>query len=171
MAALISVWVGASLALRGNRRSLRQERALSATEQCLATVDKAFEQYRQISLSMTPSSAATEVHMDKGIIDRIMSAYDDFVNSEMGHEAWLLEDRAITYSIADCLHGSVQLHLDSFAIAAPELKREIDAFLRQLWNVGESLRASLLGKPVSKLTETDRAAIGALLPGRHIKKS
>jgi hypothetical protein len=86
VAALISVWVGASLALRGNRRSLRLERALSATEQCLAAVGKAFEEYRQISLSMTSYSEAAEVHMDKSIVDRVMSAYDNFVNSEVGHE-------------------------------------------------------------------------------------
>lgn len=171
MAALLSVWVGASLALRSNRRSLRQERALRATEQCLAAVDKAFEEYRQISLSMTPYSEGAEMRMDKRIIDRIMSAYDNFVNSEVGHEAWLLEDRAVAFSIAECLQGSMRLHLDSFTVAASELKRGIDALSARLWNVGELLRASLLDKPISELTDTDRAAIRALLPGRHIKKS
>jgi hypothetical protein len=131
----------------------------------------AFEGYRQISLSMIPYSEDAEMRMDKAIIDRIMSAYDNFVNSEVGHEAWLLEDRAITFSIAESLQGSMRLHLDSFMVTAPELKREIDALSEELWNVGELLRASLLGKPVSELTETDRAAIRALLPGRHIKRS
>jgi hypothetical protein len=64
----------------------------------------------------------------------------------------------------------MQLHLDSFTIAAPELKREIDLFLARLWNVGELLRATLLDKPISELTDQDRLAIRALPPGRHIKK-
>jgi hypothetical protein len=115
------------------------------------------------------SSEDTDIDIDEGIVDSIMKVHDSFVNSEVGHEAWMLEDRALTFSIAECLHGSVQLHLDSFAITAPELRSKIDVLLSQLWNVGDLLRASLLGKPISELTERDRAAIGALLPGRHIK--
>jgi len=170
VAAVISVWIGASLALRSNRRSLRQERGLSATERCLAAVNKAFEEYRQIDFSMTASSEEAEVHMDPSIVERITSAYDNFVYSEVGHEAWLLEDRAITLSIAGCLQDSQRLHVDSFVITAPELKSRINLLSSRLWNVGELLRASLLNKPVNELTDKDRAVIAALLPGRHIKK-
>jgi hypothetical protein len=124
VAALISVWVGASLALRGNRRSLRQERALTAAERCLAAVDQASDDYRRIGPSMNPHSEATEVQFDNNVIDRVTSAFDNFVNSEVGHEAWLLENRAIMFGIADCLNGSMQLHLDSFLIAALEVEEQ-----------------------------------------------
>jgi hypothetical protein len=170
MAALISVWAGASLALRSNRRSLRQERSLSATEHCLSAVDKAFEEYRHISLIVTSCPESGEAHIAEGFIDKIMLAYDNFVNSEVGHEAWLLENRSITFSIAECLQSSMRLHLDSFTAPLSELKVKIDALSTQLWSTGEFLRAALLDKPVSELTEPDRSAIHALLPGRHIKK-
>jgi hypothetical protein len=159
-----------SVALRGNRRSLRQERALTAAEQCLAAVDKAFEEYRQIALSLKWSSEDADAHMSESIVERIMKAFDNFANSEVGHEAWLLENRDITFSIAECLRSSMQLHLDSFTAAMPELQARVDLLSSQLWNAGELLRASLLGKPISELTERDRTAIGLLLPGRHIRK-
>lgn len=167
---MISVWVGAGLALRGNRRSLRQERALTAAERCLAAVDQASDDYRRIDLSMKRHSEATGVQFNNNVTDRITSAFDKFVNSEIGHEAWLLENRAIMFGIADCLNGSMQLHLDSFLIAPSELRSKMDDLSSRLWSVGEGLRASILDKPISELTDRDRAAIQALLPGRHIKK-
>lgn len=168
--ALISVWVGASLALRGNRRSLRQERALTAAERCLASIDKAFEEYRQIDFSLKLSSEDADAHMNEDFVDRIMNAFDNFANSEVGREAWLLENRDIAFSIAECLRGSTQLHLDSFTTTMPELQVKTSLLSSQLWNVGELLRASLLGKSTNELTERDRATIGLLLPGRHIRK-
>jgi hypothetical protein len=133
-------------------------------------VDKAFEEYRRIGLSLKWYSEETDARMDENIVDDIMKAFDSLVNSEVGREAWLLEDRDITFSIAERLRGSTQVHLDSFTTAAPELRPKIDSLSSQLWNAGELLRASLLGKPISELTERDRATIGLLLPGRHIKK-
>lgn len=170
IAALVSVWAGASLALRSNRRSLRHERALTAAERCLAAVDQAAEEYRLMSLAMSPNSEGVDASVHKDIIDKIVVAYDDFVESEVGHEAWLLENRAITFAVAECLHHSMQLHLDSFLIEATELKAAIDRLFLELQNAGDMLRATILDKRVSELTDKDRYIIYALLPGRHSKQ-
>ena len=52
-AALPSVWLGATLALHGNRKSLRRERALVAAERRLAAVDQAAEQYHHLDVIMS----------------------------------------------------------------------------------------------------------------------
>jgi hypothetical protein len=117
---------------------------------------------------MSRDSGASDASVHKRIVDEIVEAYDNFVESEVGHEAWLLEDRAITFAIAECLHHSMQLHLDSFTIGDSELKTKMDRLHFKLRSAGDMLRATILDKEVSELTDRDRYIIGALLPGRHI---
>jgi hypothetical protein len=166
--ALLSVWLGASLALRGNRRSMQHQRALLAAERCLAAVDGASEDYHRIMVML---SFAME-HIDTSkLTEDLCDTYDHFVNSDIGHEAWLLENRDATLSIADCLHLSMRLHVDSFSIEPEDIRVRVADLSERLREAGDQLRAAFLDKGVSELTDRDRYAIAALLPGRHTKKS
>jgi hypothetical protein len=170
IAAIISVWAGAALALRGNRRSLRHERARAAAERCLTVIDRAAEEYRLMRPSLSRDPGAADIPIDERTIEQVMTAYDNFVESEIGHEAWLLENETITFAIADCLHQSMQLHLDSFGIGEGELHTRLDGLYSRLVAVGDMLRAATLDKRVSELTDRDRYVSAMLLPGRHIEK-
>jgi hypothetical protein len=170
IAALISVWAGASLALRGNRRSLRHERARVAAERCLIVIDQAAEEYRRMRLTLFPGGDAADRSIAELIVEQSMRAYDNFVESEVGHEAWLLENEAITFAIAERLHDSMQLHLDSFGIKPEELHTRLEGLYSQLVTVGDMLRATILDKQVRELTDRDRYVSRMLLPGRHIKE-
>lgn len=164
VAAFISVWLGASLALRSNRKSLRTERARIAAERCLSVIDQAAEEYRRIGRRLFRSQGAGE-----GVVEQIMAVYDNFMESDTAHEAWLLENTTITLAIAEFLHRSLQLHLDSFGSGATELGAGIESLYSNLRIVGDMLRAALLDKRVSELTDQDRDLSKMLLLGGHIK--
>ncbi len=123
-----------------------------------------------MGLAMSLDSEAIDASVHKSIVDQIAAAYDNFVESEVGHEAWLLENRTITFAIAECLHHSMELHVDSFTTGFKELGTRIDDLHSELRSAGDILRATILDKQVSELTNRDRYIIAALLPGRHIKK-
>jgi hypothetical protein len=166
IAAMLSVWAGAALALRGNRYSLRHERSSTAAERCIEAIDRAAEHYHRLGMKI---SAASD-NVDAGnIIDGLIHAYDELLDSDIGHEAWSLEDRKITYAVGDCVSASLRLHLDSYHVPVSELRETVMTLRSELQNVGDSLRAMILNKRVADLTERDRAVIRALLPGRHVR--
>jgi hypothetical protein len=165
VAALLAVWVGAALALRGNRRASQAERARLAAERCLSTVDAARHGYHGFRVMRDVGNEVSDLNHVK----LLQEQYDRFANSEVGHEAWLLRDRSIAIMIANCLQEAVQLHLDSFFTAPPELLDRACALHDELRSVGDRLRAEVLGKPVSQLTDDDRRVAAMLLPGKHAR--
>lgn len=170
IAAFVSVWLGASLALQANRKSLRHERARTAAERCLIPIDQAAEDYRRIGRNLSLGQEDADSSIDERVIMLLETSYNDLVESEVGHEAWLLEDETTTVAIADCLHGSLQLHLDSFRGGSGEFLAQMEILNSTLRAVGDMLRAAMLDKHVSELTDQDRYISRSLLPGRHIKR-
>jgi hypothetical protein len=65
-------------------------------------------------------------------------------------------------TVAERLHGSVQLHLDSFVITPSELQSRIDHLLYR-YGVSEMLRATILDKPIGELTDKYRPTLQAPL--------
>jgi hypothetical protein len=170
IAAFISVWLGASLAFRSNRRSLRHERARTAAERCLIAIDQATDEYRRIERNLFRDQSNAERSIDKRVGEQIMVAYDNLMENEVPREAWLLEDKTITITIARCLRRSMQLHLNSFGSGATELCAEVQSLLPDLRNAGDMLRAAMLDKRVGELTEQDHDIIKMMLLGRHVKR-
>jgi hypothetical protein len=171
VAAFISVWLGASLALRGNRKSLQHERARTASERCLMAIDQAAEEYRRMERQLTLSEHIADTSASTRAIEQFETSYNNLAESELGHEAWLLEDKSITFAIAECLQRSLRLHLDSFGGDLADFLSQIEVLNVELRTVGDMLRAAMLDKRVSKLTDQDRYISRALLPGRHIRKN
>lgn len=169
IAAFISVWLGASLALQGNRKFVRHERARAAAERCLIPIDQAAEEYWRIGRNLSLGRGDADTSIDERVIELLEASYNNLVESEVGHEAWLLEDATTTLAIADCLHCSLQLHLDSFGGGCAELLTQTEILIPSLRAVGNMLRAAMLDKHVSELTDQDRYISRSLLPGRHIK--
>ncbi len=72
-------------------------------------------------------------------------------------------------AIAECLYHSMKLHLDSFESDQETLLAQTKSLHSELVAVGDMLRAAMLDKRVSELTDQDRHVSKMLLPGRHIK--
>jgi len=108
--------------------------------------------------------------ISKREINEIMEVYDNLMESETAREAWLLENKTITLAIAGCLRRSMQLHLDSFGGDATGLGAEAQSLHSELRTVGDMLRAAVLDKRVSELSEQDHYLSQMLSLGRHIKR-
>jgi hypothetical protein len=171
VATLAAVWIGAALALRGQRRSASEQRSRLAAERCLAAIDEASEQTgrlrHQIKFAQEykwPLSKNTKSQ----VINAIIEIHDKLLNTDISHEAWLLGDRRVVENIAGCVDGLVRLHLDSFGHSMEETQERVALLYRGFGQVGDQLRAIMLRKNVDQLTSDDRHLTYLLQRPRHL---
>jgi hypothetical protein len=86
LATLTAVWIGASLALRGQRKSVAEQRARLAAEQCLRAIDLASRDInylvRDLKLAMRYSIDLDEAR--SSAIKMFSKLHDDFLETDLG---------------------------------------------------------------------------------------
>jgi hypothetical protein len=174
VATLAAVWIGAAFALRGQRRSADEQRSRLAAERCLRAIDEALMHIDTVRIRLgveikyaMDSSPDRLEGLGSDVNERIVAIHDTLIDSDIGHEAWLLEDRAAAAAIADCIEGLVELHTKGFGLSLEDLRLRADGLYRRFGSTGDQLRAILLGKDVNQLTLRDREITTALLHPSH----
>jgi hypothetical protein len=169
VATLAAVWIGAALALRGQRRNADEQRSRLAAERCLVAIDEATEQTGRLSrqIKFMLEHEWPDDNTESQIIESVVRIHDELLNSDISHEAWLLGDRRVVEKIAGCVDGLVKLHLDSFELSVEEMQGRLTLLYRNFGQAGDQLRAIMLRKEVDQLTSHDRHITHILLRPSH----
>jgi hypothetical protein len=169
-ATLAAVWIGAALALRGQRRSVDEARSRLAAERCLAAVDEATEGARRLIGErevMKRFGAHAGDALRSRMISSVVDIHDQLPDSDISHEAWLLGDRGLVEKIAGCVDRLVRLHVKSFELSTEQIEQRLRLLRQELAAVGDQLRAIMLRKSVDELTPRDRQITRLLLRPSH----
>jgi hypothetical protein len=101
------------------------------------------------------------------IIDLVVAIHDELLDTDIGHEAWLLKDRGLVEDIAECIDGLVRLHAESFGLSLGSMRQRVVDILSRFDKVRDQLRAILLNKNVTQVSPHDRYITSILLRPSH----
>jgi hypothetical protein len=93
-----------------------------AAERCLRAMDAARHHLRDLRFRVDMAKrtigqlSRSDREEESHIVNLVVAIHDELLDSDIGHEAWLLTERSIVEDIAECVDGLVRLHTESFEL-------------------------------------------------------